>query len=320
MDTAVETQKWKYGDDCAKLDEVFVIDPRYVPETDPTGSMTSENTLVPLELSLYGSNFWGNYYVVELFSGKRFLESVLTKKDRLKIQGIITACHLQYDLDSLTDRIGNITCKLRAEIIAHKPLKLAPENGISGRFSRDKKVQGDIHCFLNISAISDHTIIENRIIPFELSDENAYYEYTIEPNRNHNRITVIDQHTGTIYYSSDRDYSLGSDYYSQVTLPRYVSTTSESRVLNIDGQERKIETHNVFGIGTVEIEKEIYESVCRQNVWKDKIKINSHYFQSYNKGQISEAVSFIIDIVNDRSLLRYWRRMQSRELWRQHTS
>ena len=173
VDTAVETQKWKYGDDCAKLDEVFVIDPRYVPETDPTGSMTSENTLVPLELSLYGSNFLGNYYVIELFSSKRFLESVLTKKDRSKIQGIITACHLQYDLDSLTDRIGNITCKLRAEIIAHKPLKLAPENGISGRFSRDKKIQGEIHCFLNISAISDHTIIENRIIPFELSDENA---------------------------------------------------------------------------------------------------------------------------------------------------
>lgn len=303
VDNAVETQKWEYGDDCAKLDEVFVIDPRYVPETDPTGSMISENTLVPLELSLYGSNFFGNYYVVELFSSKRFLESVLTENDRSKIQTIITACHLQYDLNSLTDRIGNITCKLREEIIAHKPLKLAPENGISGRFSRGKKVQGNIHCFMNISAISDHTIIENRIIPFELSDENAYYEYTIEPNRYHNRITVIDQYTGIIYYSADRDYSLGNDYYSQVTPPRYVTTTSEYRVLNIDGQEKKIETQNVFGIGTVEIEKEIYESVRRQNVWKDKGKANSHYFQSYNKGQVAEAVSSVIDIVNDRLLL-----------------
>lgn len=303
VDNAVESQKWEYEGDCAKLDDVFVINPRYVPETDPTGSMTSENTLVPLELSLYGSNFIGNYYVVELFSSKRFLESILTKKDKLKIQDIIRACNLQYDLDSLTDRIGNIICKLQSEIVINKSLKLGPENGITERFSLEKKVDRPINCFLNILEINDQTIIENRIIPFELNDENPYYEYTIEPNRYHNRITVIDQYTGVIYYSSDRDYSLGSDYYSIVKPPQYVSTTSEYRLLKIEGQAKRIKTHNLYGIGIVEIEKEIYETVRRQNVWKNNGKANNHYFQSFNKGQVSEAVSAVRDIVNDKTLL-----------------
>ena len=95
VDMAVESQLWKYGEDCARLDEVFVIDPRFVPDTDPTGSKKSEQTLVPLELSLYGSNCLGNYYVVELFSSKKFLESVITVNDREKIQEIIKSCHLQ---------------------------------------------------------------------------------------------------------------------------------------------------------------------------------------------------------------------------------
>lgn len=303
VDNAVKTQTWQYKDDCAKLDEVFVIAPRYVPETDPTGSIITENSLVPLESSLYGSNINGNYYIVELFSSKRFLESVLTKKDRLKIQDIIRLCHLQYNLDSLTDRMGNIICKLRTEIVVHNSLKLGPENGIIGRFSIGKKVDRPINCLLNILEVDDHTIIENRIVPFELNAEKPCYEYIIEPNRYHNRISVIDQHTGTIYYSSDRDYSLGSDYYSIVKPPQYMCTASEYRLLKIEGQAKRIKTHNLYGIGIVEIEKEIYETVRRQNVWKNNGKANNHYFQSFNKGQVSEAVSAVRDIVNDKTLL-----------------
>lgn len=310
VDNAVESQEWMYGDDCAKLDEVFVVDPRFVPETDPTGSTTSENTLVPLELSLYGSNFSGNYYVVELFSSKKFLGSVLTRNDRLKIQDIISSCRLQYDLANLTDRVGNILCKLQTEIVEHKPLKLAPENGISGRFSRVKNIQVEIRCFLNISALCDHTIIENTITPFVLSDENPYYEYSIEPNRHHNRITVIDQRTGAIYYSADRDYSFGSDYYSQIETPQFISTTSENRILNINGKKKTVKTLNLEGLGTIEIEKEIYEFVQRQNVWKDKSKSKSHYFQSFKTGQASEAVAFVLDIINDKSL--FW---DLEEIW-----
>lgn len=89
VDDAVESQEWIYGEDCAKLDGVFVVDSRFVPETDPTGSTISENTLVPLEWSFYGSTFCGNYYVVELFSSKRYLNDVLSENDKRKIQNEI---------------------------------------------------------------------------------------------------------------------------------------------------------------------------------------------------------------------------------------
>ena len=304
VDMAVESQLWKYGDDCARLDEVFVIDPRFVPDTDPTGNKKSEQTLVPLELSLYGSNCLGNYYVVELFSSKKFLESVITVNDREKIQEIIKSCHLQFDLANLSDRVGNVLCKLSADIVNHKPLKLGPENGIAGKLSRANNTSREIHCFITILKICDNTIIENQVIPFVLCDDNPYYEYSIEANRYQNRITVVDQITGVIYFSSEHDYSFGSDYYSQISPPQFVSTTSENRKLKIDGNDKNIETKNVFGSGTISIEKEIYEFSRRQIKWRDVEKVENHYFQSFKKGQESEAVNFIIDILNDKSL--FW--------------
>ena len=304
VDCAVESQMWEYEDDCARLDEVFIIDPRFVPETDPTGNKKSEYTSVPIESSLYGSNFIGNYYVVELFSSKKYLESVLTAKDRKKIQEIINSCHLQYDLVNLGDRVGNVLCKLAAEILNHKSLKLGPENGIVGRLSRGNDTRREVSCFINILTVSDNTIIENIIIPFVLNDDNPDYEYSIEANRNQNRITVVDQNTGVVYYSAERDYSFGSDYYSQIRPPKFVSTTSEDRILKVGGIENKTETYNVFGSGTISIEKEIYEFSRRQIRWKDAEKVKNHYFQSFKKGQELEAVNFFIDILNDKSL--FW--------------
>lgn len=63
LKNAAEKQKWEWGDDAALLDDVFPIDSQFIPETDPTGSKTSDSTLVPIEQALYGSNFMGGYYV-----------------------------------------------------------------------------------------------------------------------------------------------------------------------------------------------------------------------------------------------------------------
>ncbi|MBR6216966.1 MAG: hypothetical protein IKQ63_00415 [Eubacterium sp.] len=211
---------------------------------------------------------------------------------------------------NLTDRVGNILCKLSGEIIEHKTLKLAPENGIAGCFSRGKSIQGEIECFLNILVVSDHTIIENTITPFILCDEKPFFDYTIEPNRYHNRITVVDQHTGVIYFAADRDYSFGSDYYSQIAPPQFVITTSENRILKNGSNEKRIATYNLFGVGSVEIQKEIFEVVKRQNAWKDREKADSYFFQSFKTGETSEAVKTVVDIVNDRSL--FW---DLEEIW-----
>ena len=89
LQNAVEKQKWEWGDDVALLDDVFPIDPQFIPETDPTGNKTSDSTLVPIEQALYGPNFMGGYYVCELFSAKTILSASISLDDRRKIQEIL---------------------------------------------------------------------------------------------------------------------------------------------------------------------------------------------------------------------------------------
>lgn len=310
LECAVEKQEWVMGENCAKLDEVFMLEPQYVPETDPTGNTISENTLVPLELSLYGSNFKGNYYVVELFSTKRNLNSVLTDNDKKNIQKEINAVHLGYNLYNLSDRIGNIICKLPIEIIKHELTKLTPERGVAGKFEREKSVDRCINCYLNILSMNDHMLLENRILPFTLSDEHSEYEYEIKPNRYKNMVTVVDQDTGIIYYSSEHDYSFGSNYYSTITPPNYCLQTPLSRSFNVQGAVQKCELAAVSGMGEISIQKEIYEIEQRQNKWKDQRIRESHFFNVFENGDREKAIAIIKSIINDRSLL--W---DLKEIW-----
>ena len=310
MDNARECQKWVLGEDCARLDEVFEIAPRFVPETDPTGSAVSENTLVPLEKSFYGSNFSGNYYIYELFSSKKYFNSMLSEYDKKKIQKEIKEAKLQFDLCSLSDRIGNVFCKLVCEIICHHPIKLSPERGVEGRFERAELTERDVNCYLNISSVNDHMIVNNEIISFVLNDDNPKYEYKIEPNRYRNIITVVDKNNGTIYYSSEHDYTYGSDYYSAITPPKYGIQTSLSRTIYVDGVEQRIETVNISGMGEISVEKEIYEIEKRQQNWRDKQINDSNFFKSYENGDEKIAYDTIKSILNDKTLL--W---DLKEIW-----
>ena len=310
IDNAIDSQNWVLGEDCARLDEVFVVDPRFVPETDPTGSIISENTLVPLEKSFYGSNFLGNYYIIELFSTKKNLNLFLSDYDKKKIQKEINAARLQLDLYSLSDRIGNVFCKLPIEIIKHHPTKLSPERGVAGKFELSKMMSRNVNCYLNISAFNDHMIIENKIFSFVLTDNNPQYTYEIEPNRYKNIVTVTDQDTGVIYYSSEHDYTYGSDYYSTITPPNYLIQASSYRTLLIDGIEQKIRTVNLSGIGEVSIEKEIFEIEQRQNSWRDKQINESNFFKAFENGDERVAFDTIKSILNDKTLL--W---DLKEIW-----
>lgn len=303
LDNAVESQEWRYKEECAKLDSVFVVEPRFIPETDPTGNATFESTYVPLEWSFYKSNFIGNYYIVELFSSKEYFSSVLSKKDKRKIQNEIKKAKLQFDLYSLSDRIGNIFCKMPCEIIEHHPTKLSPERGIAGKFTRTKQANRAIKCYLTIVATNDRMVVKNQVFPFELDAKNPEYEYEIEPNRYHNVVTVIDQDTEVIYYSGEHDYSFGSDYYSMITLPNYVIQPSAYRILKVNGVDEKVETVGLSGVGEVSIEKEIYEIVQRQNEWRDKQIQESNFFRVFKNGDEEIAVDTVKAIVNDKNLL-----------------
>lgn len=304
LQNAVEKQKWEWGDDVALLDDVFPIDPQFIPETDPTGSKTSDSTLVPIEQALYGSNFMGGYYVCELFSAKTILSASISLDDRRKIQEIISKAKIEFDIESLSDRIGNIVCKIPMDIIRHKPVRLSPERGIAGQFTLKNSCTEPVECLLQIILENDNTIIETRVEEMVFSGQNEIKEYCIDPNRYNNRIILSDKKSGIIYYAAIRDYSFGSNYYSMITPPQYGIQSSLVRPIVVGGEDIEIKLTNIAGIGEVSIEKEIYEMEKRQHKWMTEYEYTHHFFRSFVAGQEKEAIQTVIDICNDRDL--FW--------------
>ena len=304
LQNAVEKQKWEWGDDVALLDDVFPIDPQFIPETDPTGNKTSDSTLVPIEQALYGSNFMGGYYVCELFSAKTILSASISLDDRRKIQEIISKAKIEFDIESLSDRIGNIVCKIPMDIIKHKPVRLSPERGIAGQFTLKNSCTEPVECLLQIILENDNTIIETRVEEMVFSGQNEIKEYCIDPNRYNNRIILSDKKSGIIYYAALRDYSFGSNYYSMITPPQYGIQSSLIRPIVVGGKDIEIKLTNIAGIGEVSIEKEIYEMEKRQHKWMTEYEYKHHFFRSFVAGQEKEAIQTVIDICNDRDL--FW--------------
>lgn len=304
LQNAAESQTWEWKEDKALLDDVFPMDLQFIPETDPTGSKTSDSTLVPIELALYGSNFSGGYYLCELFSAKTVLAKSLSTDDNRKIQDEINKAKIGFNLESLFDRIGNIVCKIPMDIIRHKPVKLSPERGIAGRFILENSCTEPLECVLQIILESDHTIIETRVEEMVFSEKGEIREYSIDPNRYSNRIILSDKKSGIIYYSAVRDYLFGSNYYAMITPPQFGIQSSLKRIIVIDGQDKEIELTNIVGIGEVSIEKEIFEIEKRQHKWMTEYEYKHHFFRSFVVGQENEAIQTVIDICNDRDL--FW--------------
>lgn len=304
LQNAAESQTWEWKEDKALLDDVFPMDLQFIPETDPTGSKTSDSTLVPIELALYGSNFSGGYYLCELFSAKTVLAKSLSTDDNRKIQDEINKAKIGFNLESLFDRIGNIVCKIPMDIIRHKQVKLSPERGIAGRFILENSCTEPLECVLQIILESDHTIIETRVEEMVFSEKGEIREYSIDPNRYSNRIILSDKKSGIIYYSAVRDYSFGSNYYAMITPPQFGIQSSLKRIIVIDGQDKEIELTNIAGIGEVSIEKEIFEIEKRQHKWMTEYEYKHHFFRSFVVGQENEAIQTVIDICNDRDL--FW--------------
>ena len=304
LQNAAESQTWEWKEDKALLDDVFPMDLQFIPETDPTGSKTSDSTLVPIELALYGSNFSGGYYLCELFSAKTVLAKSLSTDDNRKIQDEINKAKIGFNLESLFDRIGNIVCKIPMDIIRHKPVKLSPERGIAGRFILENSCTEPLECVLQIILESDHTIIETRVEEMVFSEKGEIREYSIDPNRYSNRIILSNKKSGIIYYSAVRDYSFGSNYYAMITPPQFGIQSSLKRIIVIDGQDKEIELTNIASIGEVSIEKEIFEIEKRQHKWMTEYEYKHHFFRSFVVGQENEAIQTVIDICNDRDL--FW--------------
>lgn len=92
--SALSTGVWSYTDskitEGDKIDEAFPTPVKFIAENDPTGSYY--NNVIPLEKSLYGSNFLGSYYVFEIYARGERLKELLRDKDVKKIQDILHKC------------------------------------------------------------------------------------------------------------------------------------------------------------------------------------------------------------------------------------
>lgn len=302
LQKAIKHQHWEWKEDNAILDDVFLVNPQFIPETDPTGSKTSNSTLVPIESSLYGSNFMGGYYISELFSAKTFL-GTLSREENKRIQDVINNAGINFRIERLFDRIGNIVCKIPVESIKHTSTRLSPKRGIAGKFELKDVELGSIECILQIILENDNTIIETRIENLILSKEEPIKEYIIEPNRYKNTIILSDKKSGIIFYSAIRDYAFGSNYYAMITPPQFGIQSSLKRKIVIDGDWKSIGVTNISGIGEVFVEKEIFEIEKRQHKWTTDYEYEHHFFRSFIAGQEKEAVKTLIEICNDKDLL-----------------
>lgn len=80
LKNAENMQEWKWKDDVERLDSVFPIDSQFIPETDPTGCVTSDSSIVPIEMSLYGSNFLVDIIVVSYLVQKNICRMSYLRK------------------------------------------------------------------------------------------------------------------------------------------------------------------------------------------------------------------------------------------------
>ena len=298
--TAVKEQTWKYIDDTIDsvtiLDTVFPTTKKYVPCNDPTGGQYQ--LVVPIEKSLYCSNFSGNYYILELYSSKENINNFITKTDIDKIQSIIKESHLVYDLATLSDRIGNIVCKFDSEIIQTKPLALA-HRGIQYQYYLSEKQENSKELTIHITQEHDHLIYANeidivKIAPGEVKD------FSVDPNQCKNTITITDNETDLIVFMTINDYSVYSNYYSQISPPNFLSQgTIRFRTFKANGAEQKVHLRDVSGIGDIYFWREMNEAGKRQQKWMDSFFESQNYFKAYTKDSHETAINDIRNILNN---------------------
>lgn len=298
---AEESQHWSYKTDDALLDKIFWSPPKFIPETDPTGNIDSENTLVPLEEMLYGSNYSGNYYICELFSKKEYFNKILDEKTIKKIQKEIFKVGLRFDIEKLRDRIGNIICKLPIESLSHKTKALTPERGIKGSFMQKFKSKRQ-YC-LHIFCEDDHVLVSNQVKFFTLTDDLETFEYEIMPNNYKNTIMVLDCISNVIYYMAVRDYTYESNYFGTVRMPQFGFQCMGKRKLLVDKKEISVDLYNIGGIGGTYINSDVFEIEKRRKMCRDNYSDKHNFFVAFQSGEQKKAYKTIIDIINATDLL-----------------
>lgn len=190
--SALSTGVWSYTDsnitEGDKIDGAFPTPAKFIAENDPTGSYYSN--VIPLEKSLYGSNFLGNYYVFEIYARGERLKELLRDKDVREIQKILHKCKLNYRLDEMFDRIGNVVCKFEIETLRTTPKRLG-EHGMVYSFELTPEIAHDMNLHLHIEQEHDRLLYEYVDESFCLHPGESI-EKGVEPNQCKTTLTVSD--------------------------------------------------------------------------------------------------------------------------------
>lgn len=303
MYSAVCDSIWSYTDSNAKeahqIDDAFPTSPKFVANNDPTGSYYSN--VIPLEKSLYGSNFLGSYYVFEIYARGERLKELLRDKDVRKIQEILHKCKLNYRLDELPDRIGNIVCKFDIETLRTTPKRLG-EHGMAYSFELAPEIAHGMNLRLHIEQEHDRLL-------YEYVDELFYLhpgeivEKGVEPNQCKTTLTISDAESTLILFRAVADQAVYSSYYGQIT-PGYTVATPvhQYRKVKVGSKEHNVPLNDVKMVGELAFLVEMADAEERQQKWQDAFFKEQKYLRVYNGGQHDEALRDIRTIINNQLL------------------
>lgn len=297
--SALSTGVWSYTDskitEGDKIDEVFPTPVKFIAENDPTGSYY--NNVIPLEKSLYGSNFLGSYYVFEIYARGECLKELLRDKDVKKIQDILHKCKLNYRLDELPDRIGNIVCKFDIETLKTTPKRLG-ECGMTYSFELTPEIAHDMNLHLHIEQEHDRLLYEYVDESFCLHPGESI-EKGVGPNQCKTTLTISDAESKLILFRAVADQAVYSSYYGQITPGVIVAhSVRQYRTVKVGDKEYTVPLNGVKMVGEPPLLVEMADAEERQQKWQDAFFKEQNYLRVYNAGQHDEALSNIRSIIN----------------------
>ena len=252
VQSAMSSGVWNYTDSELKatnpIDEPISANIKYVPEIDPTGS--GYDLVVPMEESLYGSNFRGNYYIFEIYAHGSHLKKMLNADDQKKIQQELEKRKIRYRLDRLTDRIGNIVCKFENEVLDMTPKRLG-RHGIEIYFQLMENITSSVGLHIHTEQEHDGLVYECRDKSVELLP-NERIGVVVAPNQSKTTITITDTETGLIQFRYRADRSLYSSYRGQISFPkRCLQIYQDGRRIVRDGKEQNVQLDDTQHFGSV---------------------------------------------------------------------
>ena len=287
---ALNSGIWSYTDSWIdegdKIDEPFPTPIKYVAGNDPTGSLYGQT--IPLEESLYGSNFMGNYYIFEVYAKAENVKKFL---DPVKIQNIqehLDLCALGYQLEFLQDRIGNVVCRFDNEILDVKPISLGPR-GLEHEFRLADGVKTRLKLRFHVEQEHDNLLYEYYDENVVLRPGEDFRTKEIEPSQCKTVITAIDRKTGLVLFRYVSDQSVYSSYRSQIPFPLsvFVVSPGERRVTR-NGKTIQIHLNGHRKIGTFDADTEMLEAGRRQQQWEDTFFQKHKYLNFYQPGAESK--------------------------------